>query len=64
LVAVVERAELRPEVADGAAAATIATVDGKTVGTAEDSSLTSGRAGVGTLAMSGAYFDHVQVVGR
>jgi CBS domain-containing protein len=32
LVAVVERAELRPEVADGAAAATIATVDGKTVG--------------------------------
>lgn len=39
-------------------------VDGKQVGTAEDSSLSSGRAGVSTLAMSGAYFANVQVIGR
>jgi hypothetical protein len=41
-----------------------ASVDGKDVGSAEDSSLTSGRAGVSTLAMSGAYFASVQVIGR
>jgi hypothetical protein len=41
-----------------------ASVDGKNVGSAQDSSLTSGRAGVSTLAMSGAYFASVQVIGR
>jgi hypothetical protein len=39
-------------------------VDGKQVGTAEDSSLASGRAGVTTLAMSTTYFANVQVIGR
>lgn len=39
-------------------------VNGKLVGSAEDTTLTSGRAGVVTLAMSGAYFKTVQVIGR
>jgi hypothetical protein len=39
-------------------------VDGRNVGTAEDSTLATGRAGVSTLAMSGAYFANVQVYGR
>jgi hypothetical protein len=41
-----------------------ATVDGKQVGSVEDASLAGGRAGVSTLAMSGAYFANVQVIGR
>lgn len=41
-----------------------ATVDGKPVGSASDTSLTSGRAGVSTLAMGGAFFANVQVIGR
>ena len=39
-------------------------IDNKSVGTAEDSSLSSGRAGVSTLAMSGTYFANVQIIGR
>ena len=39
-------------------------VDGRSVGTAEDSTLATGRAGVSTLAMSGAYFANLQVYGR
>jgi len=39
-------------------------VDGRSVGSAEDTSLAAGRAGVSTLAMSGAYFANLQVFGR
>lgn len=39
-------------------------VDGRSVGSVEDSSLVGGRAGVSTLAMSGAYFANLQVFGR
>jgi hypothetical protein len=39
-------------------------VDGKSVGSAQDSSFTSGRAGVSSVAISGAYFANVQVIGR
>lgn len=39
-------------------------VDGRQVGVAEDEALQSGRVGVGTLAMSGAYFANLQVYGR
>jgi hypothetical protein len=39
-------------------------VDGRQVGAAEDGALQSGRVGVGTLAMSGAYFANLQVYGR
>jgi hypothetical protein len=39
-------------------------VDGRSVGTTEDRTLATGRAGVSTLAMSGAYFANLQVYGR
>lgn len=39
-------------------------VDGREVGSAEDSTLKSGRVGVSTLAMSGAHFANLQVLGR
>lgn len=39
-------------------------VNGKLVGSSEDSTLTSGRAGVNTVAMSGAFFKNIQVIGR
>jgi hypothetical protein len=38
-------------------------VDGKAVGSAEDTTLAAGRAGVSTLAMSGAFFKNLQVIG-
>jgi hypothetical protein len=38
-------------------------VDGRLVGSADDASLTAGRAGVSTLAMSGAFFKNLQVIG-
>jgi hypothetical protein len=38
-------------------------VDGQLIGSAEDTSLTAGRAGVSTLAMSGAFFKNLQVIG-
>lgn len=38
-------------------------VDGQLAGSAEDSSLTAGRAGVSSLAMSGAFFKNLQVNG-
>lgn len=41
-----------------------ATVDGKPVGSVNDTSLAAGRAGVSTLAMSGAFFANIQVIGR
>lgn len=41
-----------------------ASVDGVEVGSAQDSTLKAGRAGVSTLAMSGAYFANVQVTRR
>lgn len=41
-----------------------ASVDGKELGSAEDATIATGRAGVSTLAMSGAYFANVQVTGR
>lgn len=39
-------------------------VDGTTLGSATDSTFSAGRAGVSSLAMSGAQFAHLQVVGR
>jgi hypothetical protein len=39
-------------------------IDGKLMGSIEDASLKSGRAGVSTLAMSGAFFENLQVIGR
>jgi hypothetical protein len=39
-------------------------VDGQKVGAVEDAALPNGRAGVSTLAMSGAYFTNLQVYGR
>lgn len=39
-------------------------VDGRQVGSADDAALASGRVGVSTLAMSGAYFTNLQVYGR
>ena len=41
-----------------------ASVDGKPVGSVNDTSLAAGRAGVSTLAMSGAFFANIQVIGR
>ena len=38
-------------------------IDGKLIGSADDTSLTAGRAGVSTLAMSGAFFKNLQVIG-
>ena len=39
-------------------------VDGTALGSAEDATLSKGRVGVSTLAMSGAYFANLQVTGR
>jgi hypothetical protein len=39
-------------------------VDGVELGSVEDTTLKAGRAGVSTLAMSGAYFANVQVTRR
>lgn len=39
-------------------------INGKLLGSVDDTSLTSGRAGVTTLAMSGAFFKNLQVIGR
>lgn len=39
-------------------------VDGQLVGSADDTTLTAGRAGVSTLAMSGASFKNLQVIGE
>lgn len=39
-------------------------VDGRLVGSADDAALATGRVGVSTLAMGGAYFANVQVIGR
>ncbi|KAB8141132.1 hypothetical protein F8S13_20210 [Chloroflexia bacterium SDU3-3] len=41
-----------------------ATVDGTTLGSATDATFSAGRAGVSSLAMSGAQFAHLQVLGR
>ena len=38
-------------------------VDGQLVGSAEDTTLATGRAGVSTMAMSGAFFKNLQVIG-
>jgi hypothetical protein len=42
----------------------VCSVDGRQVGSAEDSTLAAGRVGVSTLAMSGAHFANLQVFGR
>lgn len=39
-------------------------LNGKLLGSVQDTSLTAGRAGVSTMAMSGAYFQNFQVIGR
>lgn len=39
-------------------------VNGKLVGSADDATLSAGRAGVSTLAMNGAFFTNLQVIGR
>jgi len=39
-------------------------INGKLVGSVQDSSLTAGRAGVSTMAMYGAFFKNFQVIGR
>jgi hypothetical protein len=39
-------------------------LDGKLLGSVQDTSLAAGRAGVSTLAMSGAFFQNFQVIGR
>jgi hypothetical protein len=38
-------------------------VDGQLIGSAEDTTLAAGRAGVSTMAMSGAFFKNLQVIG-
>jgi len=38
-------------------------VDGKLIGSVEDATLATGRAGVSTMAMSGAFFKNLQVIG-
>ncbi len=39
-------------------------INGKLLGSVDDTSLSAGRAGVSTLAMSGAFFKNLQVIGR